>query len=41
VGRSKKPKRETGEEIGLLDAMLSSFVDLLIEKGVVTEEETH
>ena len=32
-------KREISEEIDLLDDMLSSLVDLLIEKGVVTEEE--
>lgn len=34
-----KIKRETEEEIDLLDDMLSSLVDLLIEKGVITEEE--
>jgi len=32
-------KREPTEEIDLLDTMLSSLVDLLIEKGVITEEE--
>jgi hypothetical protein len=41
VGKLKKAKvkRETTEEIDLLDDMLSSLVDLLIEKGVITEEE--
>jgi hypothetical protein len=34
-----KIKRETEEEIDLLDDMLASLVDLLIEKGVITEEE--
>jgi hypothetical protein len=34
-----KIKREAAEEIDLLDNMLSSLVDLLIEKGVITEEE--
>lgn len=41
VGKLKKtkPKREPTEEIDLLDDMLSSLVDLLIEKGIITEEE--
>jgi len=41
VGKLKKAKveREPIEEIDLLDDMLSSLVDLLIEKGVITEEE--
>jgi hypothetical protein len=34
-----KIEREPTEEIDLLDDMLSSLVDLLIEKGVITEEE--
>ena len=37
--KKNKPERETAEEIDLLDDMLSSLVDLLIEKGVITEEE--
>lgn len=37
--KKAKIKRETNEEIDLLDTMLSSLVDLLIEKGVITEEE--
>jgi len=41
VGKLKKvkPKRETSEEIDLLDTMLSSLVELLEEKGVITQEE--
>ena len=34
-----KVGREPTEEIDLLDDMLSSLVDLLIEKGIITEEE--
>lgn len=34
-----KPKREPTEEIDLLDTMLSSLVELLEEKGVITEQE--
>lgn len=34
-----KPKRELAEEIDLLDTMLSSLVELLEEKGVLTQEE--
>jgi hypothetical protein len=34
-----KPKRELAEEIDLLDRMLSSLVELLEEKGVLTQEE--
>jgi hypothetical protein len=37
--KKAKANRETTEEIDLLDTMLSSLVDLLIEKGVITEEE--
>lgn len=32
-------KREVSEEIDLLDTMLSSLVELLQEKGVITQEE--
>jgi hypothetical protein len=41
VGKLKKAKveREATEEIDLLDNMLSSLVDLLVEKGIITEEE--
>jgi len=34
-----KPKRELAEEIDLLDTMLSSLVELLEAKGVLTQEE--
>lgn len=34
-----KPKRDITEEIDLLDTMLSSLVELLEEKGVLTQEE--
>jgi hypothetical protein len=34
-----KVERETLEEIDLLDSMHSALVDLLIEKGIITEEE--
>lgn len=34
-----KVKRETNEEIDLLDTMLSSLVKLLEEKGIITQEE--
>lgn len=34
-----KPKRELAEEVDLLDTMLSSLVELLEEKGVLTQEE--
>ena len=37
--KKNKVEREPLEEIDLLDSMLSSLVDLLIEKGIITEEE--
>jgi len=37
--KKAKVKREIAEEIDLLDTMLSSLVDLLIEKDILTEEE--
>jgi hypothetical protein len=37
--KKAKVKREPTEEIDLLDNMLSSLVDLLIEKGIITEKE--
>jgi hypothetical protein len=41
VGKLKKAKvkRETSEEIDLLDTMLSSLVELLEEKGIITQEQ--
>jgi len=37
--KKAKVEREATEEIDLLDTMLASLVDLLIEKGIITEEE--
>lgn len=34
-----KSKRDLGEEIDLLDTMLSSLVEVLEEKGILTQEE--
>jgi hypothetical protein len=39
MSRSKKVKRELSEEVDLLDTMLTSLVELLEEKGVITQEE--
>jgi hypothetical protein len=37
--KKNKIERSPTEEIDLLDDMHSALVDLLIEKGVITEEE--
>ena len=37
--KDKGVKRDLAEEIDLLDTMLSSLVELLEEKGVVSQEE--
>jgi hypothetical protein len=37
--KKAKIKRETDEEIDLLDTMFSSLVELLEEKGIITQEE--
>ena len=37
--KKNRVERELLEEIDLLDNMLSSIVGLLIEKGIITEEE--
>jgi hypothetical protein len=37
--KKAKIERELLEEIDLLDDMHSALVDLLIEKGIITEEE--
>lgn len=37
--KKSKVKREPAEEIDLLDTMLSSLVELLEEKGIITQEE--
>jgi hypothetical protein len=34
-----KPKRELAEEVDLLDTMLSSLVELLEDKGILTQAE--
>jgi len=39
MSKSKQVKRDLAEEIDLLDKMLTSLVELLEEKGVVTQEE--
>jgi DNA-binding HxlR family transcriptional regulator len=41
VGKLKKAKvkREVAEEIDLLDTMLSSLVELLEEKGIISQDE--
>ena len=35
----KKSEKELTEEVDLLDTMLSSLVELLEEKGIVTQQE--
>lgn len=37
--KKAKVESEATEEMDLLDTMLSSLVDLLVEKGIITEEE--
>jgi hypothetical protein len=37
--KGNKTKRELEEEIDLLDTMLSSLVELLEEKGVISQAE--
>ena len=37
--KKAKIERDPLEEIDLLDDMQSALVDLLIEKGIITEEE--
>ena len=39
MAKNKRPKRELAEEVDLLDTMLSGLVELLEEKGIVTQEE--
>jgi hypothetical protein len=38
-GEKATPKKSKDEEIDILDTMLTSLVDLLEEKGVITQEE--
>jgi len=37
--KKAKVERDATEEIDLLDTMLSSLVELLEEKGIITQEE--
>lgn len=37
--KTEKTKQELAEEIELLDTMLSALVELLEEKGVLTQQE--
>jgi hypothetical protein len=37
--KKAKTEKEVGEEIDLLDTMLSSLVELLEEKGIITQAE--
>ena len=37
--KTEKTKQELAEEVELLDNMLSSLVELLEEKGIITEGE--
>ena len=39
MAKNKGVKRDLDEEIDLLDTMLASLVELLEEKGVVTQQE--
>jgi len=36
---TEKTKQELAEEVELLDAMLSALVELLEEKGILTQKE--
>jgi hypothetical protein len=38
VQKSEKTRKELAEEVELLDTMLSSLVELLEEKGVITQK---
>jgi len=37
--KSEKTKQELAEENDLLDTMLSSLIELLKEKGIITQQE--
>ena len=39
MGKNEKVKRDLAEEIDLLDTMLTSLVEVLEEKGVVSQGE--
>ena len=39
MAKNKSVKRDLAEEVDLLDTMLTSLVELLEEKGIVTQQE--
>ena len=39
LAKTKHLKKDLAEEIDLLDTMLSSLVELLEEKGILTQQE--
>lgn len=39
VAKTEKTKQELAEEVELLDTMLSALVELLEEKGILTQKE--
>ena len=39
MNKAKGVKRDLAEEIDLLDTMIASLVELLEEKGIVTQQE--
>jgi DNA-binding HxlR family transcriptional regulator len=39
MSKKKRDVKELGQEIDILDHMLSSLVDVLEEKGIMTSEE--
>jgi hypothetical protein len=39
MAKNKRPTQELEEEVDLLDTMLSSLVELLEEKDILTQEE--
>ena len=39
MSKKKRDAKELGQEIDILDHMLSSLVDVLEEKGIMTNEE--
>ena len=39
MAKNEGVKRDLAEEIDLLDTMLSSLIELLEEKGIVTQQE--
>lgn len=39
MAKTEKTRKELEEEVELLDTMLSSLVELLEEKGIITQRE--